>query len=322
MIDCPKCGFENLSDVFECARCGIIFERFHAQRERRHDDHDAIFEAPSEEPAVRGTLYTPPDPSLVVEPEIAAYPLELDDSGKQALMVGAVLGILGYIIPIFRWILQYMITLVHEMGHAGMSWFLGFPAIPAFDFVYGGGVTMHQDRSYMLCLAIMVLISVPFAKGYKQPRVVGTWIVVLGIWCLMAFTGFTEVLFLTMGHGAEVLWVILCVYRGLSGWGVVQAMERPLYIMLAVNTWIHGLVFGAKLMVSESFKASYGAAKGGGNWMDFDRLGFQTGLGLELVAAIYFMTMLIALPFAIWLFAYQPFWQGQFQRFKDWLEAA
>jgi len=36
---------------------------------------------------------------------------------------------------------DYMRIFFHELGHCVTFWVFGYPAVPAFDFQYGGGMT-------------------------------------------------------------------------------------------------------------------------------------------------------------------------------------
>ena len=62
------------------------------------------------------------------------------------LVSGIILGILAFYIPFTRFIFSYLTILVHELGHSIFGWLYGYPAIPAFDFTYGGGVAMYMQR--------------------------------------------------------------------------------------------------------------------------------------------------------------------------------
>ncbi|MCP5050706.1 MAG: hypothetical protein GY940_26320, partial [bacterium] len=62
----------------------------------------------------------------------------------KAMGIGAVITAVILYFPFLSFVFRYMITLVHEIGHAVFGWFFGYPSVPAFDFAYGGGITMHQ----------------------------------------------------------------------------------------------------------------------------------------------------------------------------------
>lgn len=61
---------------------------------------------------------------------------------------------IAHAISLTCFVLSPLVTFLHEFGHAVAAWLLGCPAIPAFDFVYGGGITHHGE--FRLPLAILM----------------------------------------------------------------------------------------------------------------------------------------------------------------------
>ena len=74
----------------------------------------------------------------------------IPQAGWRSLAIGWVLAMLLLSSGRLTFIFHPFITLVHELGHAACGWLLGYPAIPAFDFVHGGGVTSHFGRLWVL----------------------------------------------------------------------------------------------------------------------------------------------------------------------------
>src|SRR6185436_11151598 len=64
------------------------------------------------------------------------------NAAQRAVASGLALALIVYVVPLLRFVFHTLITLVHEHGHTISAWSFGIPAIPAFDFVYGGGVTL------------------------------------------------------------------------------------------------------------------------------------------------------------------------------------
>ena len=221
----------------------------------------------------------------------------------RTLLIGAALGVVFYALPFTRFVLSYLVILVHEFGHALFGWLFGYPSIPAFDFMYGGGVTMHDARQMPLVFIVLGLLAV---LAWRLRRNLVGCLVVSGValvYAMLAFSSGHEVLVLFMGHGTELVFCALFLQRGLSGSACRIAAERPLYVMLAVFIWLHDLVFAYRLATSDAARADYGAAKGGGHWMDFDRIA-RDFLDLELstVAGLFFFSC-VAAPLAGWFFA-------------------
>src|SRR5258705_7805858 len=98
---CPSCGFEQHEGNTTCLRCRV--------------------------------------PLISASAPIG--PAALSRDAWRALGIGAVLAVVLTLIPFTRILFQPLITIVHELGHAVVAWMFGYPAVPAFDFSYGGGVT-------------------------------------------------------------------------------------------------------------------------------------------------------------------------------------
>lgn len=272
-MQCPKCRHEQAESRESCELCGLVFARFRPEG-------------------------MPRPPRSPAEPEVGS-----DALPGRTLLLGAGLGVLAYLLPFTRFLLSYLVVLVHELGHAAFGWLFGYPSIPAFDFMYGGGVTMHDARQIPIVVIVLGLIAF-LAWRLRSNRLGCALAASAGvIYGLLAFTSAHEVVVLFMGHGTELVFCALFLQRGLSGSACRLPVERPLYVMVAVFLWIHDLAFASALATSESARADYGAAKGGGHWMDFDRIARDV-LDVELAAvAAFFFFACVAAPMAGWLFA-------------------
>ena len=80
--------------------------------------------------------------SMIPEPQT------LDRSGWIILLVCPIVALVCMVFFWLRWTLETFKTLVHEMGHAIFGWLFGYPSFPAFDVIWGGGVTIHTGRSH------------------------------------------------------------------------------------------------------------------------------------------------------------------------------
>lgn len=294
-IACPKCGFEPPAADADrpseaCARCGLVFARW---RERQQAAQLAAA-------TVREQAVNPAD----VPDGTAAAPLSdgLDAAARRALAVGAVAGLALYALPLTRFLLQYLATLVHELGHAAVGWSFGYPSIPAFDFMYGGGVTMLDQRN----TGVLIFVYAGFAALgwwlWKRGAQVALAILALfvAVYSMAAFTPAHEALFLVAGHAAELLFAGIFLYRALSGSACRTPGERPLYGAVATFLLLHAAGFAWRLMTDAAFRVEYEEAKGGGRWMDFSRLGEEfLGAELQTVAAA-FLFAAVATPLVTW----------------------
>ena len=152
-IACPKCGFEEPESARECSRCGIVFGKI-GRPSPAAPRHPL--------PATRG------EGTQDEIPNGRIGPAEL-----KILGIGLVVAIIVSVTPFVSFVFSAIITLFHELGHAVMGWILGMPAIPAFDFVYGGGITSHSGFQIIVALLIAGGFAywavAGFSAGFYKP---------------------------------------------------------------------------------------------------------------------------------------------------------
>ncbi len=291
MRECPKCGFETGGGA-ECARCGLVFARWHAQPAARVASGATRLAAP-----LGALVAARSEPS----PQTGAQPW-VDRTGWLSFVGGFLTAALALQFPLARAALGGLATLVHEMGHAAFGWLFGYPSVPAFDFVYGGGVTLHQQRVPLLCFAIAACACYGvWALRDRRPlrELCIGWIVV---WAALALTRGHDAVILAMGHGAELAFATLALHRALSGRGCKLEAERPLYGLAGGYLVLSGLAFAWRLRTSAFHRAAYADAKGGGHWMDFSRLANEhLHVPLETVATAFGVACLAPPAIALWL---------------------
>lgn len=211
--------------------------------------------------------------------------------------MGGAVAIVVYLVPFTRFVFHVLVTLVHELGHAAAAWAFGTPAVPAFDFVYGGGVTIDPGRS----TGLMILIYAAFAAIALRLRRAGAgWVAAFGLWVvvytLAAFTPVHEAIEIAMGHGSELVFAGIFLFRALDGRACRVPAERPLYAACAVFILLSDVAFASGLLTSGAKVAEYENAKGGGHWMDFSRLADEY-LHVDLQAvAFFFLLACCAVP--------------------------
>ncbi len=230
----------------------------------------------------------------------------LEPAARRALGVGLTLALATQLAPVLQMLIQYMVVLVHELGHAAAGWLFGFPSVPAFDFMYGGGVTTHAERSKTLVLLVLGAGGFGLWSLREHPRLMRFGLATCGLYLLAIGVGADEALILAMGHGAELGFAGLFFYRALTGSGCHLEAERPLYAWLAGHIVLFDLRFAWGLATSAAERARYGAAKGGGHWMDFSRLADEVlHVPLEGLAVAFGLLCLVPLPLA-WRLARRP----------------
>lgn len=284
---CPKCSFEPPAGSAECPRCGVIFARLRPVG--LPEVYDGSFD--------RTTVGTP-----AAGEDHDLPPLRrLDRAGRRALGVGLALAVVVLLLPFARFVLSYLGVLVHELGHSVVAWLFGYPALPAFDFVYGGGVSISFDRSRGLLWLILGLWAALFTFYRQYPRMLTGLGAFFALWVLLAATPLHEMLGLAMGHGGELVFAGIFLYRAATGSGCrLPEVERPLYGMVGWFLTLEQAAFAWGLVTDPDQRQLYADAKGGGHWMDFSRLARDYwGTSLESVAGAFLVACLLT-PLAAW----------------------
>jgi hypothetical protein len=334
-MKCPKCGFELPETNFECPRCGVVFaklglqppgglsETVSAAREpspfHRTGMRGPEKKAPPSRPTASRIAVGAPSVGQEVhedfageesEPEIEAplEPLHMHKEDWIALAVSLGIAAVVFAVPLLKHIFNTLMILVHEMGHMIFGWVLGYPSAPAFDLTYGGGVTLHTDRSALLLIVIYALLAFLVFSFRKNIMALTFLLIITLVHFALTITSLNQVLILFMGHGTELLIAGIFFYRALSGAAVVHSVERPLYASIALFIVFSDLTFSYRLMTSPFARAEYADAKGGGHWMDFSRIAIDyLHVNLTSVALGFFLCCLITLPAGFLAFRYQEY---------------
>ena len=228
------------------------------------------------------------------------------------LAAGLIAALIAHAIPFIQFILTPLVTLFHEFGHAAAAWLLGCPAIPAFDFVYGGGITQHQ--SFQLPLAILLLagwgwLGWTFRRNPRSLAVIG---LVAGAWLLAVSSEWRrELVIASMGHLGEVILAGTLLYMALAGVGWrIREIERPLGAFAAFFVQMQTLRFAWRLRHDAVYLAEYREGKGGALMSDLEVVALDlkiwTGLSMEIpeVAGwlIFFALLVPAAAILLYLF--------------------
>ncbi len=287
-LQCPQCGWEQPSGP-ECPRCGVVFSKIQGRLNEppavRHEDHE----------------WDSAEPDLL-------EPRTLDRDGWIMLLVGPTIALLAFLLFWPRWILSVFSTLVHEMGHAIFGWTFGYPSLPAFDLVWGGGVTVHVDRSPILLVIIYLLLAgLIFIYRRNTAAVVGIAIIAtVHLFCTL--TKYHVLIMIAMGHGTELLIGGLFIYRSLSGRAIIHYAERPLYAVIGFFMVFSNLFMSYRLVTSWYERGAYAGAKGAYMEMDFVRIARDLlNWKLSSVALLFFICAVVT-PIAAYLaFRYERY---------------
>lgn len=277
-MQCPRCSFDNPRGAIDCGKCGVVFAKFNADE-------------PRETPVLRRTLEE--DEEVVRDGRIGPAELKI-------LGFGLGLAILVYWIPLTRFIASAIVTLFHEFGHAVMGWLLGYPSLPAFDFVYGGGFTHHGQHRLSIVIAVAAVFAWfawHFRENRKSLAIIGG---IFLVWLFVVSSAWRrEIAFASAGHLAEFILAGILFYKALAGVGWKNpAVERPLGAFVAFFVQIHSMLFAWGLMHDGALMDRYkGGKDGGGGFMN----------DLEVVALdlkIYLGWMVEIETVTKWMFAF------------------
>ena len=286
---CPKCGFEEPESATECSRCGIVFGKWTP--------------SPAAKPALSGAEGRHPLPTGEVTQGLGAAELRI-------LGIGLVLAIVITAIPFARFIFHPIIILVHELGHAVAGWFLGYPSIPSFDFVYGGGITPRGPFQ----IAIALVIAGAFAYlGYIFRENRRTLAIIAGcflVWLFIDASEWRRLLVVGLaGHVSECIFAGIFLYMAVAGVGWrIPEVERPLGAFVAFFIEINMIFFCLDLMHDQDFLEVYKQGKGGMLMHDVDSvsadLTIHTPWHPSIQALAFLLLLFSFVPMTIALFLY------------------
>jgi hypothetical protein len=158
------------------------------------------------------------------------------------------------------------------MGHAVAGWLLGYPSIPAFDFVYGGGMTPMGSFHLSIVLAIaagLAYLMWRFRDNRKTVILIGA---IFLIWFFVVSAEWRrELVFSAAGHVSELVLASILFYQALAGVGWrIPEIERPLGAFVAFFVQIQTMSFAWRLMHDPDFLDWYRQGKGGALMNDLE----------------------------------------------------
>lgn len=256
-MDCPKCGQTAAFGALECERCGVIFAK-----------------------ATHGR--TPmPRPRIVEEERIGDG--RIGRSELKIMGFGLVAAIAIYALPFTRFMFSAIVTLFHEFGHAVAGWLFGHVSIPAFDFVYGGGLTHYGAFRLPIAVAVacgFAYLAWLFRENRKSAGIVAALFL---IWLFFVTREWRrEIAMASAGHLAELILAAILFYKALAGVGWrAPEVERPLGAFVAFFVQIHSTLFAWRLFHDPKFLGWYREGKGGALMNDLEviALDLQIWLG-------------------------------------------
>lgn len=289
-MECPKCGFQQLDDATECHRCGVIFGKLYG-----HSDD------------------TPPPvlPPLPVVPRVATAAVAsrpAEPPPYRMLAVAAVIAIIFNYLPVVSWAMSALVTLFHEVGHAVVAWILGVPAIPAFDFAYGGGITHMVGFQPVLALIIFGLAAWGIWLLRAHRNVAIGLSIVLAFWLIVVTAEWRrETVISGAGVGGEIAFAAIFLFMGVTGAGLRHPeIERPVAAFCAFYAAFQTLRFGWGLANDRDFLELYRRGKGGAMMNDLEVIALNLHIhtpfnpGIETLAKLLLFAVPITMALALY----------------------
>lgn len=187
-----------------------------------------------------------------------------------------------------------LMVIIHELGHTIFAWLFAYPAIPALDFRYGGGMAYFQGRSdfILLCVYLLLACAVYNLRKHEKAFYVGCGCLLL--YALLAHTQWHMLIILFMGHGFELTLAGVFLYRALAGSSIVHQSERPIYCGLSFFIILNSLWFAYSIIAIPAARHRYLLGKGG-HLNDFHRMAKMLDVSLSTVAGFFLLTCFLPL---------------------------
>jgi hypothetical protein len=277
---CPACGRENPDGALVCALCGEVLRRVHALAPRA-----SAPPAPTEPRFV--------DPIAPVEP--ASDPRE----PWLYLGIGAITAPVFALTPLLGFMGWFLASLVHEMGHAAVAWLFGMPAVPAIS-LEGHAAAVHSEQSVPLALLVWGGLAL---AAWRLLADRARWIalaIVAVLYPALAFTRAGECLHLLAGHGGELAFATLALWKALDGGFTESRLERGLYGTVGWYLVGKNVILCGGLLFSSSSRETYAENGSFGLTNDMIRVAEDVlGWRLQSVALLVLLVALAVPPAAI-----------------------
>lgn len=197
----------------------------------------------------------------------------------------------------------YMTVFFHELGHTVVSWSYGRPAVPAFDFANGGGVSMPIAGRSLILQGLVYVSGLGFAVFLFQAgayALMAALLALMGVHALFVTGEHYEIPVNYMGNGGAVVTGCFFIYRAALNKTLTesgQLMERcvnMIFGLFAVGNG--GLVLAWKLMTSDIARDVYDAGKGESHMAnDFTVIADRLDTTLQRVAEFHLFFTLLCL---------------------------
>ena len=216
-------------------------------------------------------------------------------SGEFSILAGAMIALVIMAFPILCLPCYSLMIIVHELGHTIFDWLFGYPAYPAFDFKYGGGVAYRVGRSMPWFILAHCAIGYMVYETRKWKNIFTGAVIFAAVYLILAHTKLHFVVMIFMGHGFELAIATVFLYRALSGTSLVENVERPLYGTVGFFIVFHNISFAWSVLFDSQARGRYIAGKAAGHVNDFQKIA-TTYLHVELDTVVGFFFLCCFLP--------------------------
>jgi hypothetical protein len=198
----------------------------------------------------------PPRPAPADEGPLRSPPLS--KAAWRALGIGFAIAFVIWLVPYTNLLFDPLTTIIHELGHTLFAWSYGYQAVPAFDFSEGGGVSLiPEERSIPIVVGVYLVLAILLWRVRRHPpTVIALLLMGLGH-SLVMWSSWHQGVILAMGHGMELVFAAVFLYRAMTGTTLLQADERPAYAMVGFLILLNRVSFFHKLATDGDFQAWY-----------------------------------------------------------------
>ncbi|MBF2025883.1 MAG: hypothetical protein IGS48_03835 [Oscillatoriales cyanobacterium C42_A2020_001] len=234
-------------------------------------------------------------------------PQQISTSGWGALLTGLILAIALFILSPLKLLFRGFLVLVHEVGHAITHWAFGRPAIPTVNIYFGGGVTITFGQIWLLNALIYLAIAYLVYRLRAYPRLQGVVAIATLLYTYCLLTRTNTLLSTFMGHGMELIAIVVCLFLATSGYFCRIKGDRTIYAMLGFFTCFSDTEFSWQLLHDSDFRYHYEDGIGGIIDNDFVILANEYfGVNLSAIAQAFLLACLAMPAIAFLMWRYQP----------------
>lgn len=200
--------------------------------------------------------------------------------------------------------LSAMTTFFHELGHTLPAWFYGYPALPSFDFAYGGGMTWTfsgQMLPLIFIAYVILLYGLYYFKNHRSIQILIGFVLIFH--ALTAFNDIHETVINFMGPAAQILIGGFFLTRAWCDLAPRGAAERFLNSLIGWGMIVNALIDGWGLLHNDAARDHYYQQKGTHGFGDFDKIAQSLSTPFETVVWVWFLMAVAAVivPFILYL---------------------